>query len=74
MFYQAPKWQFLIRIDRKGYLANLTKDITKDELILGVSDLESPLAKQLKGAGITPTGVKDACAEAVKRITAKLKG
>lgn len=49
------------------------EDITKDELIFGVSDLDSPLAKQLNEAGIKPLGVKAACAEAVKRINAELK-
>jgi CRISPR-associated protein Cst2 len=49
------------------------EDIKKDELILGVSDFESPLAQQLKSNGIDPLGVKAACAEAVKRINAELK-
>ena len=48
-------------------------DIDKTELILGVGDLDSPLAKQLGSLGITPLGVKTACAQAVKRINAELK-
>jgi CRISPR-associated protein Cst2 len=48
-------------------------DIVKDELVLGVSDLDSPLAEQFKKEGITPLGVKAASAEAVKRINGALK-
>ena len=48
-------------------------DLTKDELILGMCDLDSPLAEQFKACGITPLGVKAACAEAVKQINARLK-
>ena len=48
-------------------------DIAKEELVLGVSDLESPLARQFAEVGVTPHGVKAACAEAVKRINADLK-
>ena len=47
-------------------------DIARGELIVGVSDLESPLATQLADAGVTPQGVKAACAAAVKRINAEL--
>lgn len=47
-------------------------DIDKGELIVGVSDLTCLLAKQFQEAGITPVGVKAACAEAVKRINGKL--
>jgi CRISPR-associated protein Cst2 len=47
-------------------------DVMKDELILGVSDLKSPLAEQFKAIGITTLGVKSAGAEAVKRINAAL--
>lgn len=49
-------------------------DVNPNELVLGVSDLESPLAKQLAESGVTSHGVKAACAEAVKQINAKLKG
>lgn len=49
-------------------------DVDPKELILGVSDLDSPLAKQLADAGVKADGVKAACAEAVKQINAKLKG
>jgi CRISPR-associated protein Cst2 len=48
-------------------------DIDKEELILGVGDLESPLAKQCADVGIKPMGVKAACAEAIERINAELK-
>jgi len=48
-------------------------DIAKDELVLGVGDLDSPLAEQFKNEGITPLGVKAACAEMVKRINGALK-
>jgi CRISPR-associated protein Cst2 len=47
-------------------------DVTKEELILGVSDLESPLAEQFRAAGITPLGVKAASARAVQEINTKL--
>jgi CRISPR-associated protein Cst2 len=48
-------------------------DIKKDELIVGVTELDSPLAKELTEAGLMPVGVKAACSEAVKRINAELK-
>jgi CRISPR-associated protein Cst2 len=48
-------------------------DIVKDELVLGVSDRDSPLAEQFKKDGITPLGVKAACAETVQRINGSLK-
>jgi CRISPR-associated protein Cst2 len=48
-------------------------DIAKDELIVGMSDLESPLAKQFSDAGVSPQGVKAACAAAIKQINAELK-
>ncbi|MBI2823129.1 MAG: type I-B CRISPR-associated protein Cas7/Cst2/DevR [Planctomycetia bacterium] len=48
-------------------------DVTMEELILGVSDLESPLARQFAEVGVTAHGVKAACAEAVERISAELK-
>lgn len=55
-------------------VARLTAgDIGASELIAGVGDLASPLAKQLTEAGVKPTGVKAACAEAVKRINTELK-
>jgi CRISPR-associated protein Cst2 len=47
-------------------------DVAKDELIVGVGDLESPLANQLAKEGITAVGVKAACAAAVKRINTEL--
>lgn len=48
-------------------------DVVKGELILGVGDLESPLAVQFRTAGITTLGVKAACAAAVKQINDALK-
>jgi CRISPR-associated protein Cst2 len=51
----------------------VAEDIDPKELILGVSDLESKLATELKAKGIAVLGVKAACAEAVKRINAELK-
>lgn len=48
-------------------------DVTSDELILGVSDLGSPLAKQFSDVGVKTQGVKAACAEAITRINAELK-
>ncbi|MHB8971144.1 MAG: DevR family CRISPR-associated autoregulator [Pirellulaceae bacterium] len=48
-------------------------DIDAAELILGVSDLDSPLAKQLAEVGVKAQGVKAACAAAVAKINAELK-
>jgi CRISPR-associated protein Cst2 len=48
-------------------------DVAKDEVVLGVADLESVLANQFREEGITTLGVKAACAEAMKRINAALK-
>lgn len=48
-------------------------DVAKEELVLGVSDLGSPLARQFAEVGVTAHGVKAACAEAVKRTNAELK-
>jgi CRISPR-associated protein Cst2 len=50
------------------------KDIKPEELILGVGNLSSKLAADLREAGVAVHGVIEACAEAVKRITDKLKG
>jgi CRISPR-associated protein Cst2 len=47
-------------------------DIDPAELILGVGDLDSPLAKQLAEAGVKAVGNKAACSEAVKRINSTL--
>jgi CRISPR-associated protein Cst2 len=47
-------------------------DVKAAELLVGVSDLESPLAAQLKKAGVMPTGVKAACARAVEIMNDKL--
>jgi CRISPR-associated protein Cst2 len=48
-------------------------DVKKEELILGVSDLDSPLAKQFAKVDIKPRGVKAACAEAVKEINKQVE-
>jgi CRISPR-associated protein Cst2 len=48
-------------------------DIDPKELIVGVGDLESPLATQCQEVGLQPQGVKAACAEATQRINAQLK-
>lgn len=48
-------------------------DIGADELIVGVGNLDSPLAEQAKAAGLEPQGVKAACAQAVEQVNAKLK-
>ena len=50
-----------------------SEDIDPKELLLGVADLESQLAKDLKAKGVTVLGVKKACDEAVKRINSELK-
>lgn len=51
------------------------QDIDPAELIVGVSDLKSPLADQLKTAGVKAiSGVKAACAAATKLINEKLEG
>lgn len=47
-------------------------DIVSEELVFGVSDLDSPLAAQLNEAGVKPQGVKAAAKEAVKRVNAQL--
>jgi CRISPR-associated protein Cst2 len=48
-------------------------DVLKNELIVGVGDLDSPLAEQFKAIGVAPLGVKAACAAAVKKINGVLK-
>ena len=48
-------------------------DIDKKEIVVGVAEPDSPLAKQLTEAGMDPVGVKAACDLAVKRINAELK-
>ena len=50
-----------------------SEDIKKDELIVGVTELESALAKELSEAGLKPVGVKAACSDAVMRVNAELK-
>jgi len=47
-------------------------DIDAAELLLGVSDLDSPLAKQLGEVAVKVQGVKAACAAAVAKINAEL--
>jgi CRISPR-associated protein Cst2 len=48
-------------------------DIDPKELVVGIGDLDSSLAKQFTAAGLATQGVKKACAEAVKRINVELK-
>lgn len=47
-------------------------DIAANELIVGSGDLDSPLAEELKEAGVKVCGVKAACAEAVAKINSSL--
>jgi CRISPR-associated protein Cst2 len=48
-------------------------DIDMKELIVGITEPDSALAKQFAAGGIDPVGVKAACDQAVKRINAALK-
>ncbi len=48
-------------------------DVVAAELILGVSNLESPLAKQMAEVKVKVLGVKAACAAATAKINADLK-
>lgn len=50
-----------------------TQDIMKDEMILGVSDFNSSLSRQLQSRGIEPHGVKAACAIVAHRIADALE-
>ena len=50
-----------------------TGDIDAGELIIGVSDSDSELARKLLEQRVEVMGVKKACQEAVKRINAELK-
>lgn len=49
-------------------------DLSAKELILGVGNLNSPLAEQLKNAGINVFGVKTAIKKACSQINEKLNG
>ncbi len=61
-------------VDAKKLIQRLDcGDIDAKELILGVADLESKLATDLKAKGVQVFGVKNACVEAVKRINTELK-
>ncbi len=76
----APRLLYCFASDDEGKTVHATSllkrlesgDIAADELIVGVSDLSSPLAADLKAQGVIVMGVKAAAAEAVKRINAKL--
>lgn len=48
-------------------------DINAKELILGVSNVDTPLAAELKALGVAVSGVKKACTVAVDKINAELK-
>ena len=50
-----------------------SEDILSTELVVGVADIESKLANDLKAKGVPVFGVRKACEEAVKRINAELK-
>ncbi len=47
-------------------------DIKPDELVFGVSDLDSKLAASRTAVGVKVFGVKKACEEAVRLINSKL--
>lgn len=47
-------------------------DITKEELIIGVADTASPLAKSLSDAGLSVLGVRSAVAAASERIATEV--
>jgi CRISPR-associated protein Cst2 len=47
-------------------------DLDKTDLILGVTELDSPLAQELGKAGLKVVGVKAACNQAVGRINERL--
>jgi CRISPR-associated protein Cst2 len=77
----APRllYCFGIKDDGKAVTANSliqrikSDDIKKSELIVGVTEPDSPLAKELSEAGLKSVGIKAACSEAVKRINAELE-
>ncbi len=77
----APRLLYCFGTDDDGKTAHadaLVKrldagDIDPKELLLGVSDLESKIAADLKGKGVIVSGVKAACEAAVTRINAELK-
>ncbi len=48
------------------------KDIRGDELVLGTSHLDSPLARQCEELGLTVLGVKEAMAQVAARINTEL--
>ena len=72
----APRLLYCFTTDDDGRTVNAPAlmerisagDIASDELIVGVSALDSPLARDLKGIRVAVHGVKAACAEAVKKI------
>jgi CRISPR-associated protein Cst2 len=49
-----------------------SEDMQPQELVVGVADLESKLASDLKAKGVLVLGVRKACEEAVKRINTSL--
>jgi CRISPR-associated protein Cst2 len=48
-------------------------DIANSELVVGIADLESSIAREFEDVDITPVGVKAACTQAVQRLNAGLK-
>jgi CRISPR-associated protein Cst2 len=56
-------------VTAESLIARITSgDITKEELIIGVADTGSPLAKSLSDAGLSVHGVRTAVAAASERI------
>jgi CRISPR-associated protein Cst2 len=76
----APRLLYCFSTDDDGRTVNApllvqrikAGDITADELTVGVGDLDSPLAAELKAVKVGVHGVKAACTEVVKRISSKL--
>ena len=76
----APRLLYCFATDDDGRTVNAPSlvqrikagDVAAKELILGVGDLDSPLAKELKEVGINVRGVKAACIEVVAIINSKL--
>ncbi len=76
----APRMLYCFSTDDDGRTVRLPAlvqriqagDIEVKELIVGVSNLDSSLAKEMASVGVEICGVKAACAEAIKRINAGL--
>lgn len=76
----APRLLYCFSTDDDGRTVNAPSllqrikagDIVAEELIAGVGDLDSALAKELKTVNVKVCGVKAACSEAITTINAKL--